>query len=54
MAEGRYLMVHSQYTNWPVIGGIIAVVVVVLALVVFFLIRRRCAPVPYDTTTVGT
>ncbi len=41
LTSGRYLMLHSQYTNWPVIGGIIAGVVLVLALVVFFFIRRR-------------
>jgi hypothetical protein len=48
MGSGRYLMVHSQYTNWPVIGGIIAGVVVVLALVAFLVIRRRRAPAPFS------
>jgi hypothetical protein len=44
LTSGFYLMVHSQYKNWPVIGGIIAGVVVVLALVAFFFIRRRRTP----------
>jgi hypothetical protein len=41
LTSGLYLTVQSQYTNWPVIGGIIAGAVVVLALVVFFVIKRR-------------
>jgi hypothetical protein len=51
LASGRYLMVHSQYTNWPVIGGIIAGVVVVLALVVFLIIRKRRTPTPFSGET---
>jgi hypothetical protein len=42
LISGLNLTVHSQYTNWPVIGGIIGGVVVVLALVAaFFIIRRK-------------
>jgi hypothetical protein len=41
LTSGLYLTVQSQYTNWPVIGGIIAGAAVVLALVVFFVIKRR-------------
>ena len=44
LTSGFYLTIQSQYTNWPVIGGIIAGVVVVLALVAFFFIRRRRTP----------
>ncbi len=44
LSSGLSLTVQSQYTKWPVIGGIIAGVVVVLALLAFFLIRRRRAP----------
>jgi hypothetical protein len=54
MTEGRYMMVHSRYTNWPVIGGIIAAVVVVLALVIFFLMRRRQSPESYGTQEIDT
>lgn len=43
LISGRFLTVHSQSTNWPVIGGIIAGVVVVLALVAFLFIRRKRA-----------
>ena len=42
LSSGIDITAQSQYTNWPVIGGIIAAVVVVLALVVvFFILRRR-------------
>jgi hypothetical protein len=41
MSSGLNLTMQSQYTNWPVIGGIIAGVVVVLVLVVVFFIMRR-------------
>ncbi|HEY40603.1 MAG TPA: hypothetical protein G4O18_01945 [Dehalococcoidia bacterium] len=45
ISSGIDITVQSQYTNWPVIGGIIAGVVVVLALVaLFFIIRKRRAP----------
>lgn len=47
-SSGLDMTVQSQYTNWPVIGGIIAGVVVVLALVAFFIIRRRRAPAPFS------
>lgn len=49
LASGRYLMMHSQYTNWTIIGGIIAGVVVVLALVAFFFIRRRRTPASFPS-----
>ena len=44
LSSGLSLTVQSQYTNWPVIGGIIAGVVVLLALLALFIIRRRRAP----------
>jgi len=48
LSSGFDMTMQSQYTNWPVIGGIIAGVVVVLVLVVFFIIRRRRAPTPFS------
>ena len=53
LTSGLYLTVQSQYTNWPVIGGIIAGGVVVLALVAFFIIRRRRAPTPFSGDIVN-
>jgi hypothetical protein len=53
LTSGLNLTAHSQYTNWPVIGGIIAGAVVVIALVVFFLIirkRRASASLPSEIT----
>lgn len=52
-SSGFDMTVQSQYTDWPVIGGIIAGVVVVLALVVFFIIRRRRAPTPFSSGIVN-
>jgi len=49
LVSGRYLMVHSQYTNWSVISGIIAGVVVVLALIAFFFFRRRRIPASFTS-----
>jgi len=49
LSSGLNLTVHSQYTNWPVIGGIIAGVVVVLVLAAFFFIRRRRAPASFPS-----
>lgn len=53
LSSGIDMTVQSQYTNWPVIGGIIAGVVVVLALVVFFILRRRRAPAPFSGEITG-
>ena len=43
--SGFSLTVQSQYTNWPVIGGIIAGAVAVLALAVLLFVRRKRKPV---------
>ncbi len=52
LTSGLNLTAHSQYTNWPVIGGIIGGAVVLLALVVFFIIRKKraSASVPSEIT----
>lgn len=53
LTSGLNLTVHSQYTNWPVIGGIITGVVVVLALVALFYIRKRRALASFASEIAG-
>jgi hypothetical protein len=53
LSSGIDLTVQSQYTNWPVISGIIAGGVVILALVAFFFIRRRRSSASFPSENTG-
>jgi len=41
LAKDRYMMVHTRYVNWPIIGIIAGVVVVGVGLFILFVVRRR-------------
>ena len=40
LEKERYMMVHSRYINWPLVGGI-AGVIVVAGFLIGFIVRRR-------------
>lgn len=44
LAQGRHMMIHTKYVNWPIVGGLIAIVVIAIASTgMFLLIRKRQA-----------